>query len=257
MTISPTPVAAGPDLTARLAAILEGLIEDIAVAETRRWSFAPLILWLIRPYLRGIIEDFRAAVDQARRSATIRADAAQAAPIPVAAPPPTAARVSVRREHGGRAALRAAPRELPKTASGKPAQVASLSGSGDENRAPVTVAKRPPSIHEGSRWHPRSKRPLPARSKQQRTPIMFRLRYKNHGQSTPPHRPCHVRPRGSASPRSTSDGRQKAGGVDRAGGGSYLTGLCAVVRPGGRPHGRPLCSPASPAPSSAPAMTAR
>ena len=88
VNVTPTFAVPGADLTARLTFILEGLIEDIAVASAKRWGFAPLVLWLIRPYLRGIIKDFGVVVAQAQLAAMIHPRPAQPDPIPPSQPQP-------------------------------------------------------------------------------------------------------------------------------------------------------------------------
>ncbi len=94
VTVSPTPAAPGPDLAARFAVIIEALIEDIARAAGSRWGLTPLLLLLVRPYLRGIAKDFAAVVATARRAATDQPDPGRDEAVPLSATNPLVQRPS-------------------------------------------------------------------------------------------------------------------------------------------------------------------
>ncbi len=112
VTVLPTPAAPTPDLAARFALIIEGLIEDIARASGRRWGLVPLVLWVIRPYLRGIVKQFEAVVARSLKAGAAGGASTQPASLPAAdASPPSTPPMSRRKTSAPTAAVRAALRD--------------------------------------------------------------------------------------------------------------------------------------------------
>ncbi len=109
VTVTLTSIEPPPDLTARFALIIEGLMQDVAAAAVGRWGLAPLVLWLIRPYLRHLVKQFGAVVAQSKKPGLAQPDTTRPAPLPDFASPLPAARRSGR-PGLGRAAAAYGPR---------------------------------------------------------------------------------------------------------------------------------------------------
>ncbi len=165
MIVPPTPVAPTPDLAARFALLIERLIHEITVAAAGRWGLAPLVVWVVRPYLRHLCREFGAVVANSRHSVTVPPATARRDPLPADVAPPRVARPEPSRTSTFRAVPRIEPaatqpterRDPPTAISLKPGRPPAQGERADQrrhaDRPPIYLETRRSACGKPTLWH--------------------------------------------------------------------------------------------------------